>query len=173
MPDTAEQKYWVGFDLGGTKMMAVVFDAQLRRWAASGGRRRGTKGRRSGKERHHLHDSRCVGRSQPGRGPAGRHRHWLSGLVDLDKGVILDSANLGWKNVRLQQELEEEFSCPVAVLNDVDAGVYGEYRFGAGHRARGAWSACFPARALAAAASIKGKFFAAKTSPASRSATCR
>ncbi|MCU0880021.1 MAG: ROK family protein, partial [Pirellulaceae bacterium] len=32
--------------------------------------------------------------------------------------------------------LEKEFGCPAVILNDVDAGVYGEYRFGAGKNAR-------------------------------------
>ena len=44
---------WVGFDLGGTKMMAAVFD---RRWRCVGRRRdrtRGYEGARSGLDRLH------------------------------------------------------------------------------------------------------------------------
>jgi glucokinase len=36
----------------------------------------------------------------------------------------------------LGETLEAEFDCPAVVLNDVDAGVYGEYRFGAAKGAR-------------------------------------
>src|SRR5207253_863762 len=52
--------------------------------------------------------------------------------VDLERGVVVEAANLGWRNVAIRDALEKEFKCPVVVLNDVDAGVYGEYRFGAG-----------------------------------------
>jgi glucokinase len=58
------------------------------------------------------------------------------GQIDLDKGSVIEAANLGWKNFQIGQALEAEFKCPVVVLNDVDAGVYGEYRFGAGKGAR-------------------------------------
>ena len=58
------------------------------------------------------------------------------GNVDLEKGIIVDSANLGWKNVQIREALEKEFGCPTVVMNDVDAGVYGEYRFGAGKGAK-------------------------------------
>ncbi len=37
----AQKKVWIGFDLGGTKMMAVVFDKDLR---VLGKRRRKTRG---------------------------------------------------------------------------------------------------------------------------------
>ena len=55
---------------------------------------------------------------------------------DSEKGIILDSANLGWKNFQIRESLEKEFKCPTVVLNDVDSGVFGEYRFGAGKNAR-------------------------------------
>ena len=58
------------------------------------------------------------------------------GNIDLEKGVVIDAANLSWKNFQIREALEEEFKCPAVVLNDVDAGVYGEYRFGAGKAAR-------------------------------------
>jgi glucokinase len=44
--------------------------------------------------------------------------------------------NLNWKNVRLQKALEDAFHCPAVVLNDVDAGVYGENQLGAAKKAR-------------------------------------
>ena len=48
-----------------------------------------------------------------------------------EEGVLLDAPNLGWENVKLGSVLEKEFGCKVELLNDVDAGVYGEYTFGA------------------------------------------
>lgn len=136
MPVLAEPKTWVGFDLGGTKMMAVAFDGQ---WRALGRKRRKTKGHegaKAGRERIIETIRDALDEANLSAAPLSGIGIGCPGLVDLDKGVILDSANLGWKNVRLQEELEEEFSCPVAVLNDVDAGVYGEYRQGAGKGAR-------------------------------------
>lgn len=58
------------------------------------------------------------------------------GPVDLDRGVVLEAVNLGWKNVKLQAALEEKFPCPAAVVNDVDAGVFGENKLGAATKAR-------------------------------------
>ncbi len=53
------------------------------------------------------------------------------GPIDMKRGVILEAPNLGWEKVQVRKSLEEEFDCPVSVVNDVDAGVYGEYLFGA------------------------------------------
>jgi glucokinase len=58
------------------------------------------------------------------------------GPVDMNRGVILEPPNLGWKEVNVRKHLEKEFGCPAVVLNDVDAGMYGEYRFGAAKKAR-------------------------------------
>ena len=59
------------------------------------------------------------------------------GTVNNDKGILIHAPNLGWNRVPLAAGLKKAFSgTPVAVLNDVDAGTYGEYTLGAGKGAR-------------------------------------
>jgi glucokinase len=84
------------------------------------------------------------------------------GNIDLDRGVILDSANLGWRNVQIREILEKEFGCPAVILNDVDAGVYGEYRFGAGKAAR-CLVGVFPGTGIGGGCVLEGKIVRGKT----------
>ena len=44
MGDSSKSDVWIGFDLGGTKMMAIVFDSSFNSWSASGEKPRGTRG---------------------------------------------------------------------------------------------------------------------------------
>ncbi|MEX2176753.1 MAG: ROK family protein [Pirellulaceae bacterium] len=134
--DTSARRHWVGFDLGGTKMMAAALSDEFR---ILGRRRRKTKGAEGAKAgveriveaiRNALDEGQITPDQVAGIGVG------CPGNIDLDKGAIVDSANLGWKNVQLKEILQKEFGCPAVVLNDVDAGVYGEYRFGAGKGAR-------------------------------------
>lgn len=53
------------------------------------------------------------------------------GIVD-DDGVILSAPNLGWQNVPLQARLADACGLPVAVANDANAAVVGEFSFGDG-----------------------------------------
>ncbi len=59
-----------------------------------------------------------------------------AGPLDLKRGIIHEAPNLGLKKVPVKSYLEEQFACPVVVVNDVDAGVFGEYQFGAAQDAR-------------------------------------
>jgi glucokinase len=133
---TQPERCWVGFDLGGTKMMATVFDESFRPIGRKRRKTKGADGARVGMERvlETIHDAL----REAGRGPDALRGVGIGcpGTVDLERGTIVDSANLGWKNVQVQEILERELRCPAVVLNDVDAGVYGEYRFGAGKNAR-------------------------------------
>ncbi len=61
---------------------------------------------------------------------------WQKG--DWRNGVVRVAVNLGWENVPIGKMLSDKFKCPVATLNDVDAGVYGEYIAGAAKGARSA-----------------------------------
>src|SRR5688572_15816786 len=100
MPDAPKQSHWVGFDLGGTKMMAVVYDGQFRPLGRKRRRTKGNEGSKSGVERiqQTIQDALEEAHLKPdqvtGIGIG------CPGTVDLDAGVILEAANLGWKNVR-------------------------------------------------------------------------
>ncbi|WP_372894959.1 ROK family protein [Stieleria sp.] len=122
---------WIGFDLGGTKMLAIAYDEG---WNVLGRRRRKTRGRdgsdsgiaRIGSTIERLIDENDL-KSKQIRGIG----IGCPGPIDLDKGRILTTPNLGWDDVDIEQFLHKKFDCPVVVLNDVDAGLYGEYQFGA------------------------------------------
>lgn len=55
----------------------------------------------------------------------------VPGIVD-DKGTILFAPNLKWRQVELQQHLEERFGLPVTIDNEANAGAQGEQKYGAG-----------------------------------------
>jgi len=126
----------IGFDLGGTKMLAGVFDSQFE---LLGKKRKGTKGHHGVKAgvarvcdviREAIIDAEATSDHVTEIGIA------VPGPIDLDAGVVLDTPNIGWHKVPLRKMLEDEFEVPVFLMNDVDAGVYGEYRFGAARKAR-------------------------------------
>lgn len=58
----------------------------------------------------------------------------VPGLID-GKGGILFAPNLGWEHVDLGAMLRQEFSCPITIDNEANAGAIGEKQFGAGRSA--------------------------------------
>ena len=127
--------FWVGFDLGGTKMMACVLDAEFnvlgsaRKSTQGGGTDKGLK-RIIGTIREAIADARVAPDKLRGIGIA------CPGTVDAGKGILINAPNLGWKRVPVGETLRRTFRCPVGVLNDVDAGTYGEFTHGAAQGAR-------------------------------------
>jgi glucokinase len=117
-------------------MMAAVFSPEFRLLGRRRRKTKGSEGAKAGLERivetirDALEDGKVEADQLAGIGVG------CPGNIDLEKGVIIDSANLGWHNFPIGEALEQTFDCPTVVLNDVDAGVYGEYRFGAGKNAR-------------------------------------
>lgn len=136
MAGSAAERVWVGFDLGGTKMLAAVLDADLRLVGRSRRKTKAALGPKTGLERimttirEALADASVRPEQIAGIGVG------CPGQIDLDEGVVIESANLGWRDFPIRAALEEAFGCPAVVLNDVDAGLYGEYRFGAGKGGR-------------------------------------
>lgn len=53
----------------------------------------------------------------------------IPGFSDED-GNVLFAPNLGWRDVPLRAELEREFSIPVIIENEANAGAVGERQFG-------------------------------------------
>ena len=153
---------WVGFDLGGTKMNALIFD---NKFAIRGRRRkksRGSEGIEAGVERIIASINKLLEDAQLTKETLGGIGVGCPGPLDLEEGVILELPNLGWKNVPLKKILEKEFGCPVFLCNDVDAGLFGEYRFGVAEGARTALG-MFPGTGIGGALIYEGKIFRGKT----------
>ena len=131
MATDKEKKYWVGFDLGGTKMLCVVYDDEFKMLGRERKKTKGHLGAKTGL-------SRITETIENALEDAGIDKDDLSGIgvgspgpIDMQNGILLYAPNLGWENVNLKEHLEKEFGCPAVIGNDVDMGVYGEYRFGA------------------------------------------
>lgn len=149
-------RHWVGFDLGGTKMLAVVFDDDFQILIRKRRKTRAQDGAKGGLRR-------MIGLIEAALEEAGVAASDVAGIgvgcpgpLDLDKGVVFEMPNLGWKKTRVRDELEEAFGCPAVVLNDVDAGIFGEFRFGAARGAR-CVVGVFPGTGIGGGAVYKGE----------------
>ncbi len=131
-----ESAYWLGFDLGGTKMLAALFDARFRLLGSQRKKTKAREGKQAGLERMVKVTRAALDEAGIADGALGGIGIGAPGPLDLVTGTVRQTPNLGWRNVPLKAYLEKAFGCPVLVANDVDAGVYGEYRFGAARGAR-------------------------------------
>ncbi len=131
-------KYVLGLDLGGTKVIAAVLDRENKIISRARAKTRAWRddekvfqtilntGRRAIERAGIPYDQiEAAGIGSPG-------------PIDPRSGFIIESANLGFRNFPLGQRLAEEFRCRVIVDNDVNAGIWGEFKMGA---ARGASNA--------------------------------
>lgn len=118
----------LGLDIGGTKMMAAVLDADLR---VVGRCRKKSKAHKNGESAEGriftiieaaLDDAKKVTIQGIGVGSPGP--------LDPKTGVIIDTPNLGWKDFPLADILAKRYGVPVVVDNDVNVGTYGEWRLG-------------------------------------------
>lgn len=126
----------LGIDLGGTKVLAALLDAEGRILARA---RAKTRAWRDDEEVFRtviqvghraiehagiaVNQLEAVGICAPG-------------PIDFDTGYIIETANLKFRNFPLGPRTAEEFECPAIVENDVNAGVYGELKAGAAQGAR-------------------------------------
>ena len=125
MADATNGGCWIGFDLVGTKMLAVVFDSSFKPLGRDRKKTKGHLGSESGLERivqtirEAMQEASVSDKQICGIGVD------CPGPIDLDWGTILEASNLGWKDVLIKQTLTKEFGCPAVIVNDVDAGVFG------------------------------------------------
>jgi glucokinase len=125
----------LGIDLGGTKVLAAVLDPEGRILARA---RAKTQAWRDDDEvfgtiTHTAH--RAIEKAGVNPSDIATVGIGAPGPIDFDTGYIIETANLKFKNFPLGPRLAEEFNCPALVENDVNAGLYGEFKAGA---ARGA-----------------------------------
>jgi glucokinase len=160
-----QNPYSCGFDLGGTKMLCIIFDENQKIVARKRKKTKGTEGAQAGVMRiAELIRETFTENNLPLEG-LGSLGIGCPGPVDMDNGIVNVAVNLGWKNVSLGAMLEDELDCPVSVLNDVDAGVYGEYSAGAAIGARSV-AGIFPGTGIGGGFVYEGKILRGRRSSA-------
>jgi glucokinase len=127
----AKPKYWIGFDLGGTKMQCTLFDDEMKPISDRRKRTRGELGVEGSLSRIETTIAKVLDEAKVAPSQLAGIGIGCPGPVEWEKGIVHVAVNLGWENVPIGKYLQDKFHCPVSVLNDVDAGVYGEYCAGA------------------------------------------
>jgi len=152
------EAHWIGFDLGGTKMLAVVYNSKFKKIGKARKKTKGREGMEAGLKRINsviqeaLDDAKVSADQVCGLGIG------CPGPLDLKKRQIRTAPNLGWDDVPVADSIEKEFGFPVTIANDVDAGVFGEYSFGAGQGAR-CVVGIFPGTGVGGGCVYEGKLF--------------
>ncbi|MCB1076476.1 MAG: ROK family protein [Verrucomicrobiae bacterium] len=155
-PAKAASKVWVGLDLGGTKMLAKVFDEQFRELGNAKKKTEGHRGMAAGLKR-------MAETIEAALSAAGVDKSQVLGIgvgcpgpVDADRGILVEAPNLGWIKAPVAKSLEKAIGAKTVICNDVDSGVFAEYEFGA---ARGAKCAVgiFPGTGIGGGAVIHGR----------------
>lgn len=147
---------WVGLDLGGTKMLAKVFDDRFEELGRAKKKTEGHRGMKAGLERmgntieEALEDAGIEKDQVRGIGVG------CPGPVDAEKGIIVEAPNLGWSKVPVVKSLEKAIGAPTVICNDVDSGVFAEYEFGAGRGAK-CLVGIFPGTGIGGGAVLNGR----------------
>jgi glucokinase len=121
----------LGVDLGGTNARAAVVDRDTGALAAS--YKEPLRDRAPGKVveviRHAVEQAAAAAGTTLA--VCGRVGVGVAGQVLGTTGVVLNSPNLGWRDVGFGALLEEALGIPVLLANDLAVAAWGERRFGA------------------------------------------
>jgi glucokinase len=128
MPEpSTKADYFIGVDLGGTKILAGVFDDKL---TCIGRSKMSTKSER-GAEAVIERIARCVREAVDECDLDIKQIRGLGigapGAVDSESGRVIFAPNLQWQDVPLKKSLEKELGLPVFVENDCNSATLGVY----------------------------------------------
>jgi glucokinase len=128
-----QDEYVAGVDLGATKILSVVLDAQHR---VVGEDTRLTQAASGGPEAVIERMVASVKTAAAGRKLRGAGIS-AAGPADLVRGIVTTPPNLpGWHDVPLARLVSEALGLPAVLENDANAAAVAEHRLGAGRGAR-------------------------------------
>ena len=127
------KKYNICLDIGGTKVLGAVFNEKDKLICKV--KRRSTEEGASSENIESviievtrlLLQKANIRKSQINAISAG-----VPGIVDSKNGIVVFTPNLPWRNYDLRSAIEKEFGAKFYLGNDVNVGVLGEYKYGAG-----------------------------------------
>lgn len=126
------KKYDICLDIGGTKVLGAVFDQnrniiyRLKKKTKEGGDSTENVEQVILKVVKEVISASGIKKSEIRAIAAG-----APGVIDQEKGIVLFSPNLPWKDYDIRSAVEKEIGIPFYIGNDVNVGVLGEYHYGA------------------------------------------
>src|SRR5437867_9610959 len=128
MPEASKENYVVGVDLGGTKILAGVFDSSLECIGTAKVSTKAQRGTDAVIERIARSVNEAVDEADLTLKQVGGIGIGAPGPVDGDTGNVISAPNMpGWKEVPLKKELEKQLGVPVFVGNDANVSMLGVY----------------------------------------------
>ena len=122
------EEHYIGVDLGGTKILAGIFDADTRCLATE----------KTKTKSEHGYDAVCariVSAVRSAAESAGIDLAKVTGAgigapgsISSDESSVLFAPNLGWRDVPLKADLEAQLGCPVWLGNDCNVAATGIHR---------------------------------------------
>ena len=126
------EKYNICLDVGGTKVLGAIFNEKdeiiyrLKKRSKSGG-----EGTADVEKVIISVVEEMIEASGIDRKKLNAIASCAPGVIDQDKGIVLFTPNLPWRNYDIAGAMRKKFGVPFFVGNDVNLGVLGEYKFGA------------------------------------------
>ena len=127
MPESnSKSEYVVGVDLGGTKILAGIFDSNFECIGTAKVSTKAQRGVASVVDRIERCVRDAVDEADLSMKQIAGVGVGAPGAVDFDSGSVIFAPNLeGWKDVPLKKELEKHLDVPVFVENDGNIAVLG------------------------------------------------
>ncbi len=127
-----DKEYVIGIDLGGTKIYAAVVDPNGNILATARKKTKPDKGFEKTVERIAKTAKKAVENAGLTMTEIKAAGIGSPGPLDLKAGKIIETPNLKWKDAPLRDELQKYLKVPVAIDNDGNVGILGEWAYGAG-----------------------------------------
>jgi glucokinase len=127
-----DRKYVVGIDLGGTKISGAFADLEGNVLSQYTIPTSASEGANAVLDRIIAVINRVIEESGKGIEQISAIGIGSPGPLDSKRGIIIESANLPFKNFNLVAPVKDRFKVPVYLENDANVAAIGEYLFGAG-----------------------------------------
>ena len=122
----------IGVDMGGTKILSAVIDADGNILGTAKVPTKADRGASEVIDRIANSIRKAIDKSGVASESIQAVGIGAPGPLDPATGVVIFAPNLGWRDVPLKAELEARVGFPTFVDNDVNVGTLGEHVFGAG-----------------------------------------
>ena len=127
------EKPVVAVDIGGTKMITAVIDADGSKLSRVYCLTLAHEGPAGVINRLNASIDRAIRKAGLERSQVGSIGVAAAAIIDINRGLVTEAPNLPrWHNIQLPALIASEFNLPVFLLNDASAAALGEHRHGAG-----------------------------------------